>query len=219
MKNLQENIVPVLDQNKEEYYPLTETEGGLRILFVGNSITKHAPKPSIGWDRDCGMAASSLENDYVHLLLQKLKEKGVPVTASILQVAPFEWEFQAMSVADTYARGRAFAPDIVLMFFGANVTKAYDTDEHPSKTFGQAYTELRNWLDTGRTRFIHSQGYYIRPKLDAEKREVAEKYGDAFITIEDIRTRAETHGMHNHPNDLGMREIAERFWETLEPMV
>lgn len=216
MNDLQENIVPVLNQNKEEYYPLTESEQGLRVLFVGNSITKHEPKPSIGWDRDCGMAASCVENDYVHLLLEKLRQSDIPITASILQVAPFEWEFQTMPVQSTYEKGRAFGADVVIMFFGANVTKSYDADPNPPKTFGAAYEELRNWLDTGHTRFFHSQGYYIRPKLDEEKQAVAEKYGDGFIGIEDIRNRAETHGMHNHPNDLGMSEIAQRFWKATE---
>jgi hypothetical protein len=216
MKDFQQNIVPALGQNKEVYYPITESEHGLRILFVGNSITKHQPKPSIGWERDCGMAASCEERDYVHLLLAKMQNESIPVTASILKVAPFEWGFQSMAVEDMYAQGRGFAADIVIMFFGANVDKTYDVDPNPPKTFGQAYEELRNWLDVGHTRFFHSQGYYIRPKLDEEKQAIAEKHGDVFINIEDIRNRAETHGMYNHPNDLGMQEIADRFWEAMK---
>ena len=31
--------------------------GNPKILFVGNSITKHAPKADINWLNDCGMAA------------------------------------------------------------------------------------------------------------------------------------------------------------------
>ncbi len=215
MKDLQKNIVPAQNQNKEEYFPLVEAEDGLRVLFVGNSITKHEPKPTIGWDRDCGMAASSVEKDYVHIILEKFNKANIPVTASILQVAPFEWEFQTFDIENQYVRGCAFGPDIVIMFFGANVAKDYDNDINPIKTFGESYEKLRNWLDTGKTKFFHSQGYYIRPKLDEEKKAVAEKYGDTFICIEDIRNRAETHGMHNHPNDLGMSEIAECFWATI----
>ena len=105
------------------------------------------------------------------------------------------------------------------MFFGANVDKSYDTKEEHKKTFGKAVEDLRNLLDTGNTFFLISQGFYIRPVLDAEKEAVAEKYNDAFVKIEDIREREDTHGGYNHPSDIGMQAIADRFWETIEPIV
>ena len=59
----------------------------------------------------------------------------------------------------------------------------------------------------------------IRPVLDAEKKAVAEKYGDTFIKMEYIRALDETHGQFNHPNDYGMELIANRFFEAIEPEV
>ena len=45
--------------------------GVFRIMFTGNSITMHGFNDwtikNLGWDRQCGMAASKLEQDYVHL--------------------------------------------------------------------------------------------------------------------------------------------------------
>ena len=73
MKDLQENIVPSENQNKTDYF--SEGNGGLKILFVGNSISRHAPKPDMGWYGDWGMAASEAEKDYLHLIVAKIKEK------------------------------------------------------------------------------------------------------------------------------------------------
>ncbi len=40
-------------------------------------------------------------------------------------------------------------PDIVVMFYGANVCKDYDTMENPKRTFGESFEEMRNLLSNG----------------------------------------------------------------------
>ena len=60
--------------------PASQPQGELRVgrlkvnkvLFLGNSITRHGPKADIGWTRDWGMAATSEDKDYVHLLGRQL---------------------------------------------------------------------------------------------------------------------------------------------------
>lgn len=220
MKDFQENIVPALGQNSENVFLFSKENSKIRILFVGNSITKHASKPSIGWERDCGMAASSVESDYVHRILQKIRERyDENVSYAIAQVAEYERTFFEHGPEYHYEAARDFDADIILMFFGANVQKSYDTMENPPKTFAVAYEELRNYLATPNSAVFHSMGYYVRPVLDDEKRAVARKFGEPFIDITDIRSLPETHGLHNHPNDLGMQMIATRFWETIEDEV
>ncbi len=217
MKDFQENIVPSAAQNSKPVFIHHNPKCKNKILFVGNSITKHAPKPSIGWELDCGMAASCLENDYVHLMIEKAKQYDENVSFAIAAIAEFERGFFTLNLPDLYQDAADYDADIVIMFFGANVAVEYDTMENPPKTFGAAYEELRNFVShNGKAKVFHSQGYYIRPVLDDEKMVVAEKYGDEFINIEDIRNSPDTHGMFNHPNDLGMQLIADRFWEYVE---
>lgn len=56
--------------------------GALRILFIGNSITRHAANEStkerLGWTHVSGMAASEEAKDYVHLLAAKIGELVAP---------------------------------------------------------------------------------------------------------------------------------------------
>jgi len=50
-----------------------------RIIFIGDSITEHSPSvEKLGWHGNYGMAASSIENDYVHLFVSRLAaDQGV----------------------------------------------------------------------------------------------------------------------------------------------
>lgn len=218
-KNLQENIVPAENQNVGSVF-LDEPGDDIRVLFVGNSITKHAPKPQIGWTRDCGMAATCIDNDYVHILKRRILDIRPHASFGIIQVADFERRFETFDIQKEYRRGIDFDADIIIMFFGANVRKDYDDESDPAVSFGVHYRELRCALDTKNSAFvIHSQGFYIRNKLDEEKKAAAEFFGDQYVELGDIVTREETHGEFNHPSDKGMREIADKFWAVIEAQV
>ena len=47
-----------------------------KVLFLGNSITKHGPKADIDWSGNWGMAASAEAKDYVHLVTKALTDKA-----------------------------------------------------------------------------------------------------------------------------------------------
>ena len=76
MKNI-ENTVSASDQmiNSSEVSFLGDNKAPVRILVFGNSITRHAPKAEIGWYGSWGMAASCEENDYLHIIMSKIREK------------------------------------------------------------------------------------------------------------------------------------------------
>jgi hypothetical protein len=44
----------------------------IRVLVLGNSITQHGPSDAVGWTGDWGMAATSIEKDFVHVLQKHL---------------------------------------------------------------------------------------------------------------------------------------------------
>ena len=222
--DFQANPVPALGQNAKDNKAFDPAGKGPRILFVGNSITLHGPRPQIGWTNNWGMAASALDKDYVHLLQKKIVAVRPDAQCCLLQVAgTFERSFfkPEWSCEKNFRWAREFKPDIIVMFFGANVPGTYDTgklEPKPARSYGDALDAFRAYLDPdGKAVALISQGFYIRPKLDAEKEIVAKKRGDVFVNMEDIRSRADAHGRYNHPGDLGMQLIADRFWQHIEP--
>ena len=219
MNDYQANPVPAAGQNRGSFFPeLNEAfPAGRRYLFVGNSVTKHGPKPSIGWNQDNGMAASDLDHDYVHVLKKRILAREKDASIAILQVAEFERHFWETDVAEVYKDPIAFRADTVVMFFGANVPKEYDAGTLQTPvSFGEAYERLRCALAPEKTqKVVHLEGFYIRPVLDEQKKAVAAKYGDVFLPMDDIRTRDDTHGRFNHPSDAGMLAIADRIWEAI----
>ncbi len=193
--------------------------GGRRYLFVGNSITRHGPSPELGWYNDCGMAASSISNDYVHVFAKKAAAIDSNACFRVLHVAShFERDFMKKDwhpaeigrIADA---GR-YNADVIIVFLGANVPKAYDAQPSSSpRSFAKALSEVLAVLDPDRKAMVLlSEGFYSRPVLDAEKFCLAKQRGWRYVRIKDIRGRGDVHGAFNHPNDLGMRLIAERLW-------
>ena len=224
--DLQANPVPAIGQNAKDQKAFDAAKKGPRVLFVGNSITLHGPRPQIGWTNNWGMAASARDKDYVHLLQKKIVAEQPEAQCCLLQVAgSFERSFfkADWSCEKNFKWAREFKPDVIVLFFGANVPKDYDAGTMtpaPARTFGAALETFLDYVDPGKKAFVlMSPGFYIRPKLDAEKAAVAKARGCAVVEMADIQKSKEAHGRYNHPGDLGMQMIADRFWQALEPFV
>ena len=87
-KNAAANTVSALGQiDVNKFVSIFKRGGTKRVLFFGNSITRHEPNESIGWSGDWGMAASCKEKDYVHLVVAELDKRYGKVDYCIAQGA------------------------------------------------------------------------------------------------------------------------------------
>ena len=74
MDEVIKNTVPAKQQTNQAVISDKTELNHIRIMFLGNSMTYHGKKESIGWYNQWGMAASKEENDYVHRLVSLLEK-------------------------------------------------------------------------------------------------------------------------------------------------
>ena len=220
LKRAKANTVAASNQLKREGY-VTVTNGendSLKVLFVGNSITRHAPKVDIGWDGDWGMAASGAERDYVHQVVRRLEKRYGAVSYCIAQASEWESNFIA---GDTilpkyYQEARDFAADIVIIRLGENLNREMD-----QKTSFQPYFDrmIRFFASNPKAVILVTDTFWKMEIFSERIREVIAENGYIYCGLSDLEEDERTMalglfahgGVAVHPGDYGMQCIAKRI--------
>ena len=226
MQQIEKNSVSATNQLKKNSYVtfIQEECKGKKVMFVGNSITRHGVLPEIGWYWDWGMAASALENDYVHLLVDKINMTGPDTSFCVCQVAKWECEYKNGSeYLQAYESARDFEADVIVFRMIENCPhQDFDKD-----TFYREYQNLIDYLNpTGKAKIILTTGFWKHPGDDTIIR-IAKEREYPYIYLgelgEDDNMKAiglfEHTGIANHPGDLGMKRIAELIWEKINEVI
>jgi len=223
MAQIDKNTVKADNQLDESKRISFECEGrkGKRILFVGNSITRHAPKSSIGWNNDWGMAASSKEKDYVHMAKEMILCNAPDSTFCICQMADWEKNYtEGENQLTAFEKARNFNADIIVMRLIENCqSRTFDEE-----IFVQEYNNLLSYLKMNENaRVIITSSFWIHPG-DKILERIAQSIGADFVYLgdlgEDAAMRAdglfEHAGVAAHPGDKGMQVIAERIYDKMK---
>lgn len=216
---IEENTVPAWNQMAGKETISFENSGGdgLKIAFVGNSITRHAPAPALGWYGDWGMAASSREKDYVHRVLEGLRRRGKTVSACICNASEWERGYADGFPLDEFTPVRDFCPNILVM----RVLENCPTDAFKPQAFERAYEALIAYLKADSV--ILTTSFWKHPG-DAVIQAVAKKCGYPCIYLGELGEREEMKttgqfahtGVAAHPGDDGMAYIARAILENIK---
>jgi hypothetical protein len=195
---------------------------GVRILFVGNSITRHAPKPEIGWNNDWGMAASVKENDYVHLIMKHVQLQDTNAEFCIAQVAAWEQEYWNERALEEYRDAVLFAPDIIIIKIGENVFQNHN-EKYP---FHLYYKKLVDFFNPySKAKVIVVTSFWRVGVIDEVMRLAAAERAYPVVELGHLGERNEMKALSapsaiaNHPGDLGMAAIADTIWTALEQIL
>lgn len=216
------NTVKAENQLKKNNSITFEGDGELKIMFVGNSITRHGVKEDIGWLWDFGMAASCMEKDYVHLLIKAIDEK-TSARYCVCQAA--EWEQNHKnpeSVLDIYEPAVNFGADIIVMRIVENCHGNFD-----EAAFRENYPKFIDYLNTNNAKLILTSGFWKHDVADKCIEDTAKALGVPYVYLGDLGENAEMRadgkfwheGVQYHPGDLGMENIAKRIYAEIEKML
>jgi alpha-galactosidase len=190
-----------------------------KILFVGNSITKHGPKADIDWHGNWGMAATSEDKDYVHLVTKALAAKqGTAPEIMVKNVADFERNHVGYDIAGKFADAAGFKADLVILCIGENVA-ALKTPEAQVQYQEQVTALLKALKSNPQANVIVRSSFWADSAKDSAMRQACEAIGGTFVDIsalsKDEKNYARSErpykhaGVAHHPGDRGMAAIAE----------
>ena len=222
MAQIDKNTVAADNQLEESKKISFEEDGnGIRVLFVGNSITRHAPKESIGWHHDWGMAASEKENDYVHVVKEEILKIAPNAAFCICQAADWEKNYRnGENELVKFVKARGFNADIIVMRLIENC----EQKEFDAEIFEKEYYKLVEFFNKKQTAKIIISSSFWKRVGDDTLESIAEKHNMDFVYLgdlgEDANMRAdglfEHEGVAAHPGDAGMHTIAMRLFEKIK---
>lgn len=193
-------------------------------VVVGNSITWHPVNDN--WYGEWGMAATSLENDYVHLLNNKFKSNCDSVSFKIAWAVDWETNHTHfdLSYFDNYFNGKE---DLVIVRLGENVRDItnYETDFLNLIKYFKKLSPKAQIVITG---IFMSETNDLVFKEDVQKR-ISDFEGCIWVPINNLDTeknrnyignyvnghKIENQTVANHPGDNGMKAIANAIYDAI----
>jgi len=193
-----------------------DMNGTPRILFLGNSITRHEPAPEIGWYGDWGMAASSAEKDYVHLCKNAILENYPNAAFCMVQGSVWERSYRGCDFDEYFKDAKDFNPDVIICLISENITN----EDFDADVFIEQFHNLHNYLsgNNKNTKIIVASNFFNNEAKSEAIEAYAEKYNASFVYVSDLIKDKENlakgykhEGIKIHPGDKGMEVIASRI--------
>lgn len=226
-KSILENTFPAENQVNDSQRVTGEATGknGLKVLFLGNSITWVPPVPHHDWHNSCGMAASAPEKDYLHLVMSRVKERCPESGHCIAQLASWErnyWDREFLE--GKYSEALEYDADVIIVRIGENVP----VQELKNHSFFDAYRDMINYFNpNGDKKVIVTTSFWYAGSRDKIMCDVAEDLKVPLVRLGDLGEDPEMKaiglfehtGVAAHPGDKGMAAIAERIWAELSKLI
>ncbi len=195
-----------------------------QVLLVGNSITQHGPHPPINWTGNWGMAASAADKDYKSTLERYLQATKQDTKVKIFPTARIEndfnnydWEDQVKIWQSTFEE-----TDLIVLRLGENVKDW----QIPGSNYKQVMIRYINMIKQNPSaRVVITSVFWDGfPNTNAVLKEIADENGYDWVSLIEIGKDSSNYayglftdpGVAKHPNDKGMKAIADLIYEKVK---
>lgn len=220
-----EDVIALQNEELKKFSKNVELKGkhAVRVLCLGNSITLHGYKADIEWYSEWGMAASKKENDYVHSLKKMFEDEGISCEAIGINIS--DWE-RNLNIETLHRYDNEIkTADVIVVRLGENVT---DVDG-----FEIAVNDLVQYLKNRCEQIIVTGCFWESMEKESALIKAARNNGVTFVSIDWIGQRYDVYPnigdiLYNidnepyvvtkdfiraHPNDKGMKMIANEIYQ------
>ena len=210
-------------------------EDSLRVLILGNSITKSPPAPGIGWHHDWGMAASRKDKDFVHVLSRQINAHPKVSGKCVLRfanVASYEGDFYTLDSIGLHERFRAyreFNPDLVIFRWGDNVPDSLALEYSFERQFMEVISYFKQNPRKAPLFMITSTWYPHKTIINQQMRNASASHKTQYVDFGELRYVPdmsaqgsglfEDGGVASHPSDQGMQAIADLIYGDFQEMI
>lgn len=204
----------------------TAADPPVKMLFLGNSITLHAPAPDIGWTGNWGMAATAEDKDFVHLLAADMaRSTGTKPEIMVRNIADFERGYTAYDPATALEKELNFHASIVILAIGENVPEP--ATEKAQAAFAAAARLLMETVkQQGKSEVYVRSSFWPHTVKDRLLREASAAAGVTFVDVSALgavpenaarsERKIEHAGVAGHPGDRGMKALADALFAAIQ---
>jgi len=189
-----------------------------KVLFLGNSITKHSPKAELDWSGNWGMAASAEAKDYVHVFTRALGEKqGSMPEILVKNIADFERAHQGYDIAAKLKEAIDFQADLIVLAIGENVP-ALKTAEEKTQFQADVTALLKSLQGTRKPLILVRSCFWANAAKDEALRGACDTMKGIYADLSALSANKSLYGkperefkhagVANHPGDKRMAAIS-----------
>ena len=196
-----------------------------KVLLIGNSITRHNPSAEIGWHGDWGMAASSEDKDYVHILYRDLTAYFGPISMCVAQASAWEVTAPALKeekLCEKYAPAAEFGADLIIVRIGENIDMQHTDVSQLAESFQKMIAFFGGEKENVEVILTGLFWNYPQQEEAVKCALVGKNYHFVFLTDLGMDEKMTAMGLFSHagvaghPGDLGMEHIARRIMNQVQ---